>query len=127
MASKCVICSEKLSATDDVSQVISKGLQTLIHFSLARNDGLVVKFENVALPQSLHTGCRKQYTIPTSIKSYRNQSDLPSTSTAESKTLRSCESPFDLRKDCLFCGEEASMPVKQGSKRKKSVTHVETI
>ena len=114
MASECVICSEKLSATDDVSQVTLKDLQTLISSSLAHNDGLVVKFENVALPQSLHTSYRKQYTRTTSIKSYRNQSDLPSTSTAELKTLRSCESPFDFRKDCLFCGEEASMTVELG-------------
>ena len=120
-------CSEKLSATDDVSQVTPKSLQTLISSSLARNDGLVVKFENVALPQSLHTSCRKQCTRPTSIKSYQNQSDLSSTSTVESKTLRSCESPFDFKKDCLFCGEEASMTVKLGSKRRTSVTNVETI
>ena len=52
-----MICSEKLSVTDDVSQVTPKGLQTLLSSSLARNDGLVVKFENVALPQSLHTRC----------------------------------------------------------------------
>ena len=127
MASECVICIEKLPATDTVSQVTPKGFQTLITSSLARNNGLVVKFENVALPQSLHTSCRKQYTRPTSIKSYRNQSDLPSTSTAESMTLRSCEIPFYFRKDCLFCGEEASMTVKLGSKRRKSVTNVETI
>ena len=80
----------------------------------------------MTLPQSLHTSWRKQYTRPTSIKSYRNQSVLHSTSTAESKTLRSCESPFDLRKDCLFCGDEASMTVQLGSKRRKSVTNVET-
>ena len=67
MASQCVICIEKLSDTDGVSQVTPKGLQTLISFSLARNGGLVVKFENVALPQSLLTSCRKQYTRPTSI------------------------------------------------------------
>ena len=54
MASECVICSEKLSATDDVSQVTPKGLQTVISSSLARNDGLVVKFENVALPVTAH-------------------------------------------------------------------------
>ena len=89
-----MICNDQFSATDDVSQVTPKVLQTLISSSLARNDGLVVKFENVALPQSLHTSCRKQYTRPTSIKSYRNQSDLRSTSSAGSKTLRSCESPF---------------------------------
>ena len=85
-----------------------------------------MKFENVALPQSLHTSCRKQYTR-LDYKSYRNQSDLPSTYTAESKTLSSCQSPFDFRKDFLFCGEEESMTVKLGSKRRKSVTNVETI
>ena len=52
---------------------------------------------------------------------------MSSTSTAESKTLRSCESPFDFRKDCLFCGDEASMNVKLCSKRRTSVTNVETI
>ena len=43
-----MICSEKHSATDEVSQVTPKGDQTLIYSSLARNDGLVVKLENVA-------------------------------------------------------------------------------
>ena len=131
MTSHCVICSEELSSTEDVSKLTAKGLATLISSSLARNDGLEEKLENVKLPLSLHTTCRKDYTRPDVISAYKRRGDLLSASTSAtssvSKTLRSCVSQFDFKNDCLFCGEEASEDVKLAVNRRKSISRVETI
>ena len=125
MASYCVICNEELLPNDEVSKITTKGLKTLISSSLARNDGLVGKFESITLPLSLHTNCRKEYTRSSSIKSYQSKRDSSSATPAESKTLRSAESQFDFKRDCLFCGEEADVSVKLPIKR-RSLTEVET-
>ena len=101
MISHCVICSEELSSSEDVSKITAKGLATLVSSSIAHNDGMAEKLENVKLPLSLHTNCWKDYNRPDSIVAYQRRGDLLSASTSTStvsKTLCSCVSQFVGRK-----------------------------
>ena len=101
---RCVICNQAIE--EGGVNLNSKGVDGVNRASKARGDSL-----NVIPGDSVHNECRQRYTHPTYIaKSLRQEEQQ----THPQKTLRSRGiSPFEFRKDCLFCGTEVDKAFKK--------------
>ncbi|KAG8180207.1 hypothetical protein JTE90_027919 [Oedothorax gibbosus] len=118
MSQFCFICSKPLNESKIV--VVDRGIKTLIDSSVERNDGL---FEHLKDQKSItiHMECRKIYTRKSTIVAVKRQNEIEEASTSKSSPPRTRarvnESHFCLKKDCLFCGFEAS----EESEKKKAL------
>lgn len=114
MTRVCAICSLSLREGEVVA--VQQGYTKLIHISSAMNDGLFTE-TNRNINHVIHTLCRKKYTHPTHLAKATRNVNLSSASQSppESMTLRSSRDEFNMKRDCLFCGQEA----KKGEQSKK--------
>lgn len=123
----CIICNELLSVSETVT-VTSKGIRTLINYSLQRKDGLNSKFETLSTV-SIHKECRKVYTRSSSIKAYiassKNIEDFESSSAPIKR--RSDFQKFNFKEHCLFCGMDAVVNPKTPTHYRKPVHLVHTL
>ena len=105
----CLICGFPLKESPSVE--VTRGLQTLITASLAREDGLHEQFKNKTCLQ-VHVNCRKSYT----------RRPAPSKGIEEPPNkvphLRSELTQFDINLQCLFCGETSDKIAEQKKPRK---------
>ena len=98
----CVICgkiSEK--STDELITVRTKGLETLIHYSLLRQNERLQKYlETRPYVVKVHAQCRKDYTRARGLvlSSDKSTDDQP-----PAKKLRSQSDAFSWKRDCFFC------------------------
>src|SRR6218665_461127 len=97
----CVICgkiSEK--STDELITVRTKGLETLIHYSLLRQNERLQKYlETRPYVVKVHAQCRKDYTRARGLvlSSDKSTDDQP-----PAKKLRSQSDAFSWKRDCFF-------------------------
>ena len=116
----CLICGLPLQESPSVE--VTRGLQTLITASLAREDGLHEQFKNKTSLQ-VHIDCRKQYT--------RRPAPNKDIEEPHKKLLclRSELTEFDIKLHCLFCGETANKTaeLKKPRKYRRSIHEVATL
>jgi len=100
--SKCVICRTDIDNDCDVATV-SRGLNSLIEFSMKYNDKELHKYL-LSKPSvvKVHNKCRNNYT---SKQKLERSSDQTYQEVVESKLLRSSAVTFDWKIHCFFCGE----------------------
>lgn len=120
----CVICGEALNVGKTVT--VTRGLQTLFNTSKRRQDGLHEYFSDVN-SLTVHSECRKYYTMPSLIAKEISQRDHATV--CERPTKRTKDTGFNFKTHCLFCGEEASVKVetKKAKKYRKVVHQIETL
>jgi hypothetical protein len=126
---ECIICDCNLNVGETLT--VTRGLQTLKNASLKRQDGIIVKLENVT-SVTVHKECRKLYTRPTSIKAEENKAAGVSGEDDDDKisfrSMRSTKESFDFRLHCLICGMEAEQSdSKVGLYRRKFTSEVRTL
>lgn len=129
MEQVCFVCTKSLSEGETV--VVERGLKTLRDASAERNDGKMEHLRNINSIK-IHVQCRKDYTRRNSIiacKRERNESASTSTNSPPRSRMREREQSFNLKEQCIFCGEEAS-EVKERKKDRKTrqkIKYVSTV
>ena len=109
----CILCNQPLHTKHTVK--ISTGVQALLNASEVYNDGLYDFFKPGI---SVHSECRKKYTHPTNLKKC-SATNKPE-SLGESYTLRSKDTSFDFKSQCMFCDDILN-------KSKLKYSHVTTL
>ena len=124
----CIICSEELGSNndDDIVNIGDKGKNTLILASISRGDGLQEKIEKSS-PLKIHQSCRRKYTRPSTIIADKRRASTGKTKDEQGKKLRSSDSTFDIRYDCMFCTESIAADERLPKSRKRAVSKVETL
>ena len=113
---ECVLCHQPLTSGHSIVTLTPKGCDGIQRASEAR--GLDIQ----AVPgQQIHAECRKKFCNKRYIDAYNRKraSESPDTN----KTLRSSEMPFDIRKNCIFCG---TADIYEGKKRDFKLIPVRT-
>ena len=110
MASSCFICGIPLSDGDTVT--VERGIQSIIHASICRNDGHIEHLKNVR-SVTVHTNCRKNYRSKNSIAGFkrRQETDVPSTYQCSPRKKRI--GSFSFKEFCFICGEEANEAIEK--------------
>lgn len=99
----CDICDRTI--TSDRSNISERGLPNVIKISADLKDGLDKKLSHKTCPIPVHLSCKKQYTMPSNIRKRKRESS-ESLHAAEKKIhCRSQSSKFNIKEDCLYCGE----------------------
>ena len=116
---------KKLYNGEDIVALTKRGIAGIIAASNERADG---KFEQSGSELSIvvHKSCRKEYTRPTSIEAAKRkqlEERKDESKRSSQVSLRSSVPAFDFRRNCLFCGEEAS----QEKEKKKEVKYRKVI
>ena len=122
---QCIVCGKAISS-NGAAILTPKGVQAIRSASTARNDDLNEKLD-VTSSVAIHAECRKQYTRPSSIKAHKRKCDRPLFAPASAKKMRSSESGFDFKRDCMFCGKYACVDPKLAVKRRRSTSEVRTL
>lgn len=112
----CFICEENLHGEGVL--VGKKGISALLQASQKRDDNksLFLVGKNSV---KVYILCRKNYTRPDSIKAdLKRQSEIPCTSSFNSKRLRSSAPQFNFKSKCFFCAEEIDETFREREKKK---------
>lgn len=117
MSDYCFICAKLLTESEIVT--IKRGMKTLINASIERADEFLEYLKNKKSVK-IHESCRKNYTRKSSIaaanKRQREEQQASTSTESPPRTrLRSNESAFCSKKQCLFCGQELN----EGYQKKK--------
>ena len=121
----CGICDE--STTADQSTITETGLPTIVSISLDLNDGTHEKLRNRSLPIPAHQSCERKYIRPSSISKRKQESLNFNDNFDEQKMhVRSHSLPFDISRDCLFCGKLVEMAIKLPKHRRRQSSDAET-
>lgn len=109
MSEFCFICKKHL--TDGKTVVVSRGMQTLIDASAARDDEFIDYLKSQK-SVTIYVDCRKSYTRKSSIAVVKRQHEDDAASTSKISPPRTrtrvSESGFSFKQNCLFCGNEAN-------------------
>ena len=125
----CIICSEELGPDDDDDDIVTiggKGKRTLVQASIRRCDGLQEQLEKSS-PLKLHRSCRKNYTREDTIIADKRRASNTKTKNDQGKKLRSQDSTFDIKDDCMFCAKSVATGGKLERCRRRVVSEVETL
>lgn len=119
MSEYCFICAKLLTESEVVT--VERGMKTLINASIERADEFSEYLKNQK-SVTIHENCRKNYTRKSSIaaankRQREEQEDSTSTVSPPRTRLRSSESAFCFKKQCLFCRQELN---EEYEKRKSS-------
>lgn len=119
MSEYCFICAKLLTESEIVT--VERGMKTLINASIERADEFSEYLKNQK-SVTIHENCRKNYTRKSSIaaanKRQREEQEASTSTESPPRTrLRSSESAFCSKKQCLFCGQELN---EEYEKRKPS-------
>lgn len=119
MSEYCFICAKLLTESEIVT--VERGMKTLINASIERADEYSDYLKNQK-SVTIHENCRKTYTRKSSIaaanKRQREEQEAGTSTESPPRTrLRSSESAFCYKKQCLFCGQELN---EEYEKRKPS-------
>ena len=133
MMELCVFCNNYISPGEE-TQIFKKRLKRIIESNVEREDGLHEVLQKKSIPFCSHAKCRLDYTCSKSIQTYKKQklSDADSCTADVAGTrpvLRSATPNFDIRNNCLYCGENimADYVEKKALARRRSVSEVNTL
>lgn len=100
MASTCVFCKESVTDEKPIVTLGAKGCESILRASESRQSDITVNPGDI-----VHIKCRREYINPHVISAYKRKQagSLPRKDDPKS-ALRSTETPFDYKTDCLFCG-----------------------
>ena len=96
----CDICDKAI--TSERSSISERGLPNIIKISADLKDGLDKKIAHKTCPIPVHLLCKKQYTMPSNIRKRKQELSV----SLETKIhRRSQSSSFNIKDDCLYCGQ----------------------
>lgn len=113
----CFICCNSVTEEEDGITVKERGVKTLIESSKRRKDGkhsLLLGKTSVFV----HNKCRKIYTKEQNIEKVARG--------ATTRVTRSVVEGFDFKKNCLFCGKDATEAFKK-NETKKPISKRDTV
>lgn len=116
----CVFCDEFLLNGEPLVTLTDKGCSGIQKANDARQNQI-----SVTPGQKVHTKCRSEYVNPIAIKSYNRKRSVDSLDEQVSAcSLRSQESTFSYKLNCLFCG---CPDIYQGKKPEFKLIKVRTL
>lgn len=96
---RCPICSELINPSDDHATLTAKGCDSINRASESRGIDL-----RTVPGQKVHNRCRKTHCSQHSIDAFNRTKTKKGSSGETVHRLRSTETSFDYRTQCLFCG-----------------------
>ena len=95
----CVFCNIPLSDGQPTATLMQKGCAGIMKACEARGSDITV-----TPGQTVHIQCRSEFTNPKSIQLYLKRKHSGEQEQQLQQTLRSEESSFSYKYDCIFCG-----------------------
>ena len=100
MADSCVFCKQSVSDGQKTVTLKQKGVDTIRNANQERGSDITVIKDQV-----VHEKCRKEFTNPLCIKAYKRKLSQSDEDESERKyPLRSDNTAFDYKNQCIFCG-----------------------
>ena len=102
----CGICDQPIER--DLGNLQSAGLQRITEISNQIKDGLAEKLMGKPLPIPVHAGCRRKYTMPSTVSAAKKRKIDDSLGDSKDdcgRLLRSQDSQYNPYTDCFYCAK----------------------